>query len=486
MKLFSFRALTISKRYYSGEIPLPVCNFVTKKYQGPSLEKLKNVRQSRLNPALTTYYTTPLALHQGYKQWLFDIEGRRYLDMFGGICTVSVGHSHPKITEAVTEQISTLGHVSNVYFHSKIHEYAEKLTDKFPGDLKVVYFVNSGSEANDLAILLARAYTDNFEIISLRNCYHGMSSQTMSLTSNSGYRYPLPQSPGFHHAMNPDVYRGIWGGKYCRDSPVQTVRQCSCTPTECEAKAKYLEQLSEVYHYSIPRGRVAAFFAESMQGVGGAVQYPKGYLKGAYEMVKKYGGLFVSDEVQTGFGRTGEHFWGFEMHDIVPDIVTMAKGIGNGFPLAAVVTTPKIAQSLTKAAHFNTFGGNPVASTVGITVLDIIQEERLQENSKVIGTYLLEQLEKLRDQFSVIGDVRGKGLMIGMELVTGDGSTTPLAPEKVMKLWERCRDLGLIVGKGGYFGNVLRIKPPMCITQDDAKFTIAVLKKALEELFQRK
>ncbi|KAF2904697.1 hypothetical protein ILUMI_01479 [Ignelater luminosus] len=483
MKLLSLGTVSITtKRNLSSKIPLPPCDFVPRKYQGPSFEQLKTLRQNFLNPALTTYYSTPLALHQGYKQWLYDINEKRYLDMFGGICTVSVGHSHPKITEVVTKQISTLGHVSNVYYHPKIHEYAERLTQKLPGNLKVVYFVNSGSEANDLAILLARAHTNNFEIISLRNGYHGMSCQTMSLTANSLYRYPVPQSAGFYHAMNPDVYRGIWGGKYCRDSPVQTLRNCSCSTNECEAKTKYLEQLAEIYQYSIPRKRAAAFFAESIQGVGGAVQYPKGYIQGAYNMVKEFGGLFVSDEVQTGFGRTGDHFWGFEMHGIIPDIVTMAKGIGNGFPLGAVVTTPEIAKSLTKAAHFNTFGGNPVSSAVGIAVLDIIEEEQLQENSKIVGTYLLEKLEKLRDQFSIVGDVRGKGLMVGVELVRGDGSTTPLSPEKVMKFWENCRDLGLIIGKGGYFGNVLRIKPPMCVTKADVDFTISVMKKALEEI----
>ncbi|KAK5642309.1 hypothetical protein RI129_008476 [Pyrocoelia pectoralis] len=462
---------------------MPPCNFTPKKYKGPSYDNLMSVRKERLSPALGTYYSTPFAVSQGYKQWLFDLDGKRYLDMYAGICTVSVGHCHPEITEAVTEQMSTLGHISNVYLHPKIHEYAEKLTDKFPGDLKVVYFVNSGSEANDLAVLMARTYTNNFEIISLRSGYHGMSNQTMNLTANSSYKYPIPSMPGFHYAMNPDVYRGLWGGKHCRDSPVQTKRECSCTAGECKASTNYLEQLGDVYRYGIPKGRAAAFFAESIQGVGGTVQFPKGFLKGAYDMIKNSGGLFVSDEVQTGFGRTGEHFWGFEMHGIVPDIVTMAKGMGNGFPMAAVVTTPQIAQSLTKARHINTFGGNPVASAVGIKVLEIIEKEQLQENSKRIGTHLLLELEKLRQEFPVVGDVRGKGLMIGIEMVAGDGSKTPLETAKLMKYWERCRELGVIFGRGGYFDNVFRIKPPMCITKEDADFTIAVMKAVLYEMF---
>ncbi|KAF5276705.1 hypothetical protein FQR65_LT16232 [Abscondita terminalis] len=453
-------------RRYSNQVSMPACNFSPKEYEGPTPESLSKIRKNRLNPALATYYSKPLVLHQGHKQWLFDVDGRRYLDMFGGICTVSVGHCHPKITEAVTKQISTLGHVSNVYVHAKIHEYAEKLTDKLPGDLKVVYFVNSGSEANDLAILLARLYTGNFEIISLRNGYHGMTCQVMSLTANSAYRYPVPQASGFSYAMNPDVYRGLWGGGACRDGPVQTKRECSCERGQCSAGRNYLEQLEEVYRYNIPKGKAAAFFAESIQGVGGTVQYPKNYLKGAYDMIKNNNGLFVADE----------------MHGIVPDIVTMAKGIGNGFPLAAVVTTPTIAAALTKAQHFNTFGGNPVSSAVGIAVLDILEEEKLQENAKLVGTRLLLELEKLRDRVPVIGDVRGKGLMIGVEMVSGNGSTEPLDSGLMMNFWDRLRELGVIIGRA-----VLRKRVAYQTSyvryQDDAVFTVNVIKKALEDIF---
>jgi alanine-glyoxylate transaminase/(R)-3-amino-2-methylpropionate-pyruvate transaminase len=216
--------------------------------------------------------------------------------------------------------------------------------------------------------------------------------------------------------------------------------------------------------------------------MGGVVQFPKGYIKEAYKIVKENGGVFVSDEVQTGFGRTGEHFWGFEMHNIQPDIVTVAKGIGNGFPLAAVVTRSEIAQALTNSMHFNTFGGNPLACAVGIAVLDVIQEEQLQENSLEIGTYLLQQLEKLKSKYSIIGDVRGKGLMIGLELIKNDEFASPVENEKYFQVWEACRDLGLIIGRGGIHGNVLRIKPPMCITKEDAKFTIEVLDRVFEKI----
>lgn len=256
--------------------------------------------------------------------------------------------------------------------HPKIFQYAEKLASKLPGDLNVVYFTNSGSEANDLAILLARLYTKNYDIVTLKNAYHGASTSCMGLTAHSTWRYPLPGvSNGIVHAMNADPYVGIWGGKNCRDSPVQTNRNCDCSSGNCLAEDNYINQLEAEFKYSLPKGKCAAMFAESIQGVGGTVQFPKNYLKRAADMVRANGGLFISDEVQTGFGRTGDHYWGFEGHGIMPDIVTMAKGMGNGFPVAAVVTTPKISQVFTEALHFNTFGGNPLACAVGNAVLDV-------------------------------------------------------------------------------------------------------------------
>ncbi|XP_022910173.2 alanine--glyoxylate aminotransferase 2, mitochondrial [Onthophagus taurus] len=470
-------------RSYSSLKEMPICEFKPVKYEGPSYEQLQNIRQTKLNPALTTFYSKPLALNQGYKQWLFDINGKRYLDLFGGICTVSVGHCHPKVNEATIKQLETLTHVSNIYYHPKLHEYASRLADKMPGNLKVVYFVNSGSEANDLAMLMARVYTNNFEILSLMNAYHGMSPQSMGLTSMPSYRYSIPQPPGIHHVMNPDVYTGLWGGSHCRDSPVQTKRTCDCSPNECKAGDNYLQQLSQFFTYNLASGHVAAMFAESIQGLGGVVQFPKNYIKGAYKLVKEYGGLFVSDEVQAGFGRTGDHFWGFEAHGITPDIVTMAKGIGNGYPLAAVVTTPDIAKALTKSGHFNTFGGNPVASAVGIAVLDVIEEEKLQENSKKVGTYFLLELEKLSEKYPVIGDVRGKGLMIGVELVN-PGTKEPLDRKKSLQVLDESLNMGVILGKGGIYGNVLRIKPPMCVTKEDVDFSLSVLEEVFKKISQ--
>jgi alanine-glyoxylate transaminase/(R)-3-amino-2-methylpropionate-pyruvate transaminase len=257
--------------------------------------------------------------------------------------------------------------------------------------------------------------------------------------------------------MNPDVYKGLWGGSHCRDSPIQTQQQCSCSPGEggvCQAGDKYLAQLDEVLTYSTPQKKVAGMFIESIQGIGGVVQVPKGYIQKAQQLIRKNGGLLISDEVQTGFGRTGDTFWNFESHNVIPDIVTMAKSIGNGFPMAAVVTTPKIAACLGNASHFNTFGGNPLAAAVGSAVLEVIEEEKLQNNCKTVGTYFLKELEKFRSEFNNVGDVRGKGMMIGIEMVEDKETKKQLRLEKVLDIFEDLKDEGLLVGRGGHYGNV--------------------------------
>lgn len=453
-------------------------------YRGPSLERTRAIRKDNLNPALATYYKSPLLIHKGKMQWLWDHEGRKYLDMFAGIVTVSVGHCHPKVTAALTDQLNTLWHTTNIYLHPKIHEYAERLVATLPDPLKVVYFVNSGSEANDLAMYMARLHTANNDILCFRNAYHGMSPYTMGLTAHSTWKFKVPTGMGVHHVMNPDTYRGLWGGPAYRDCPVLPQGVSAASEEEQQKVVEqYLEQLEEVVRYSLPKGKsVAAIFAESIQGVGGSVQFPKGYLARAFDRVRELGGVCVSDEVQTGFGRTGEHFWGFQGHGVVPDIVTMAKGIGNGFPMAAVVTTPEIAATMGQALHFNTFGGNPMASAVGLAVLDALEEDRCQETSKEVGTYLLQRLVKLVDTTSIVGDVRGKGLMIGIELVSDKSTKSPLAQDKVMDLWELTKEAGVLLGKGGFYGNVFRIKPPMCITKEDADFTVDAIKQAVRQI----
>jgi alanine-glyoxylate transaminase/(R)-3-amino-2-methylpropionate-pyruvate transaminase len=343
-----------------------------------------------------------------------------------------------------------------------IAQYAEKLAAKMPGDLKVCYFVNSGSEANDLALLMARAYTGNYDMIALRNAYHGGNASGMGLTAHSTWKFNVPHSFGVHHAITPDPYRGAYG----RD--------------DAEAGRKYADDVKNLIDYATP-GKIAGFIAESIQGVGGVVVFPDGYLKHAYEHVRAAGGVCIADEVQSGFGRTGSHYWGFETQGVMPDIVCMAKGIGNGAPLGAVVTTPKIAAALAQRVHFNTFGGNPVVSAIGATVLDVIDREKLQENSLNIGNHLLGGLRRLQEKHNVIGDVRGKGLMLGIELVK-DRATKQPGREEAAQVLETAKEMGLLLGKGGLYGQTIRFSPPMCITREDADFLLDVLDRAFSAL----
>jgi alanine-glyoxylate transaminase/(R)-3-amino-2-methylpropionate-pyruvate transaminase len=328
-----------------------------------------------------------------------------------------------------------------------------------PGDLKVCYFVNSGSEANDLALLMARLYTGNYDMIALRNAYHGGNASGMGLTAHSNWKFNVPHSFGVHHAAAPYPYRGPYG----HDDP--------------DAGRKYADDVKSLIDYATP-GKIAGFIAESIQGVGGFVVFPDGYLKHAYEHVHAAGGVCIADEVQTGFGRTGTHFWGFETQGVIPDIVTLAKGIGNGAPLAAVVTTPKIAAVLTQKVHFNTFGGNPVVSAIGKAVLEVIEREKLQANSLELGAYILAGLEKLKAKHPIVGDVRGLGLMLGIEFVK-DRATKQPGREECAQVVENARELGLLLGKGGLWGQTVRFAPPMCITKADADFILAVLDEAI-------
>ncbi|XP_027038277.1 alanine--glyoxylate aminotransferase 2, mitochondrial-like [Pocillopora damicornis] len=462
-------------------LEMPQCDYEPEQYQGISFEHAKEVRKTYLNPALFSYYKEPVFICKGHMQWLWDSAGKRYLDLFAGIVTVSVGHCHPHVTKAAKDQLDKLWHTTNIYYHPTLHEYAELMASKLPGNLKVCYFVNSGSEANDMAIMMARAHTGNFDFLSLRNAYHGASPYTLGILAHSTWKLNVPVGFGYFQTMNPDVYQGPWGGANCRDSIAQTDRTCNCAAGQCMASKMYVDQLKDVLVHSTSK-KVAGFIAEPIQGVGGTVQLPKGFLKGAYELIRERGGVCISDEVQTGFGRLGSHYWGFETQGVVPDIVTMAKGIGNGFPMAAVITTPEIAHSFAQAVHFNTFGGNPVASAVGKAVLEAIDEDGVQKNCEVVGTYFLEELLQLKKEFpDVIGDVRGKGLMIGVEFVTDKESKTPLPPEKFVPIWEDCKDMGVLVGKGGLYGNVMRIKPPMCITKEDVDFGVAVIRTALSK-----
>ncbi len=444
-----------------SRVSLPVSDHQPAPYTGPSRDEILSLRREYLNPGILTYYKEPLCIVEGHMQYLWDETGRQYLDAIAGIVTVSVGHCHPKITERVREQVGKLVHTTTIYLHPTIAQYARELARRMPdgSDLKVSYFTNSGSEANELAVLMARMHTGRHEVLSLRNCYHGGSRATLDLTAVGTWKYPVAGPGGVKHVPPGYCYRCPFGLTY----------------PACDMKCA--RSVEDVIRYETC-GQVAAFIAEPIQGVGGAVCPPPEFFGIVYDIVRKYGGLCIADEVQTGFGRTGEHYWGFQNWGVVPDMVTMAKGIGNGAPLGGCTTKPEIAKHMAQRLHFNTFGGNPVSVLQGLSTLEIIDEEKIQQRAKDVGGYLRQKLLELQEKHALIGEVRGLGLMLGVELVK-DRETKEPAVAEAADVVEKAKDRGLLLGKGGLYGNVIRIKPPMCITKADCDFLVDCLDECM-------
>lgn len=438
---------------------LPACSHQPKPYAGPSRADVLALRKQYCNPAIFTLYKEPLMVVEGHGQYVFDETGRRYLDFFAGIVTLSCGHSHPKVVARVREQLETLQHTTTIYLHPNFPRFAQELARRLPPGLDVLYFVNSGSEANDLAVTMARAFTGHTDVIALRNGYHGGTTGAMGLTSHHTWKLEVEYGSRVLHAINPDPYRSPFTG----------------TPEEIASRSA--ADIRELIRYSTP-GKVAAFLAEPINGVGGVTYGAPNYLPEAYGIVREHGGLCIADEVQTGFGRTGAHYWGFQNWGVVPDVMTMAKSIGNGLPCAAVATRMEVAQALAQRLHLNTFGGNPLSMAAGLAVLEVIDEEGLQANALAMGERLKSGLTDLMTRHACIGDVRGKGLMLGVEVVE-DRTTRAPAPSKAAAVLEATKALGLLVGKGGLHGNVLRIKPPLCITAGDVDFALEALDHAL-------
>ncbi len=407
-------------------------------------------------------YQKPLKIVRGSMQYLYDEDGQVYLDAVNNVS--HVGHCHPRVVRAGQEQMAVLN-TNTRYLHDNLVRYVERLCAILPEPLSVCFFVCSGSEANELALRLARTHTQRKDLIVVDAAYHG---NTTSLIEISPYKFDGPggmgASPYVHKVPMPNVYRG----EYRRSDPYAG-----------EKYARYVEQaITEIQKN---QGNVAAFICESLLGCGGQIVLPKNYLKEAYRYVRNAGGVCIADEVQVGFGRIGSHFWGFETQGIIPDIVTLGKPIGNGHPLAAVVTTPEIAASFNNGMeYFNTFGGNPVSCAIGLAVLDVIEEEQLQANALRVGTHLMDRLRGLMEKHTLIGDVRGLGLFVGIELVL-DRETLKPAAEQASYIANRMRERGILLSTDGPFHNVLKIKPPMGFTEENADFLVGTLDEILGE-----
>ncbi len=413
-------------------------------------------------PCVFTYYKNPLVIDHAKNQYVCDIDGKQYLDFFGGIVTVSVGHCNEEVNTKVHKQLDKLQHVSTVFANEPQVALAKKLASLTPGGkLTKSFFTNSGTEANETAILTARCCTGHSEVIALRHSYHGRSALAMSLTAHSAWKLGGVTSPGIVHAVNAYCYRCPFGLTY----------------PSCEVKCAY--DMEELIRTSTS-GKVAAFIAEPIQGVGGFITPPKEYFKITTEIVRKYGGLFISDEVQTGWGRTGGKWFGIEHWGVVPDMITSAKGMGNGAPVGLTIARPEIADSL-KGLTISTFGGNPVTMTQAKAVLDYVDEHNLKDNCDRVGSHLREKLLELQKKYPLIGDVRGMGLLQAVELVR-DPKTKEPGTKELAALMERTRENGILVGKGGLHGNVLRISPPMNISKSDVDDFGKALDKSLSEV----
>jgi 4-aminobutyrate aminotransferase-like enzyme len=412
-------------------------------------------------PCVTNYYAEPLVADHAQGQHIWDIEGNRYLDFFGGILTISVGHCNPKVTSKIKSQVDRLQHTSTVYPNEQIVALAEKLAQITPGRLQKSFFCNSGTEADETAVMLARMSTGHFDVVALRHGYSGHSLLAKSLTAHSPYRRAGIVSVGISHALNP----------YCYRCPLHL------TYPSCGVACAY--DVEETIR-TTTSGNIAAFLAETIQGVGGVIVPPKEYFKIVFTIVKKYGGLFISDEVQTGFGRTGKNWFGIEHWEVEPDMLTGAKGMANGTPVGLCIATPEVADSF-KGMTISTFGGNPVTSVAARATIQVIEEDKLLDNADRVGAYFRRKLEGLQEKYPMIGDVRGMGLMQGVELVK-DRKTKEPAPEATVQMMERCRAHGLLIGKGGLFGNVIRLSPPLNISEGDVDEAIRIMDRSFAEV----
>ena len=406
-------------------------------------------------------YKKPLILKRGEMQYLWDENDNKLIDLLGMNLCISVGHAHPAVVSAVQEQVAQLTHCTTMFHHPVPAHFAEELAATMPaGHDWVVHFTNSGAEAIDLALMMARASTGNQDIVALRNSYHGVTYGAQAVTGVQGFRQPIGQLSNITFAADPNQYRGIFG----------------------PGTQPYLDDLDRTIAYTTS-GQLAGMLIEPVQGYGGIVEMPDGYMKGAAERIRAAGGLMIIDEVQSGFGKTGKSLWCFDAHDVVPDILVVAKGIGNGIPLGAVIAKRDVAEVMGGKLLFHTYGANPVACSAGRAVLRVIEEEGLIENARVVGAELHKGLQAMKERYDIIGDVRGTGFMQAIELVK-DRETKEPAPEETAYVFERTREHGLVLSKSGNFKNVLRMVPPLCLSMDDVEPVLTAYDKSFRDLVE--
>lgn len=424
-----------------------------------SLENTARRRDTYFSPGLKKFvpFADPISFRRGQGQYLWDSEGKKYTDLLGMNVCISVGHAHPQVVAAASEQAQALPHCTTMFYHPQPAQYCEELAATFPkGHDWVVHLTNSGSEAVDLALMMARAATGHTDFLSLNHAYHGPTAGAQALTGIAGFRQNVAQVPGISFVPEPNHYRGAFG----------------------DNTAAYLDAIERTIAVATP-GRIAGMIAETVQGYTGIIEMPDEYLAGAAERVRAAGGVMVIDEVQSGIGRTGDAFWAFESHGVVPDIAVLAKGIGNGYPIGAVVAKRHVAEAMADKFMFHTYGSNPMSAAAARAVLQVIRSEKLQQNAKEVGANLLARLKDLQQKYDCIGDVRGTGLMLAVEFVKDRRSKDP-DPDLTAAVFEGTREHGVILSKSGPNRSVLRLVPPLCLTKEDAEMAADAIEACIQ------
>lgn len=430
-------------------------------------QELKEKRKKYLSHSIFHYYSEPLHLVKAKDTRVWDADGKEYIDCIGGIVSISIGHNHPKVKEALKAKFDSddIQHGPTIYLTEPVVKLAEQLVNKAPG-LDRAFISNSGSEANEYAVMAARNATGCETMVSLRHGYHGGTNMTLGLCGHSSWKFKSQPFSGTVHAMQPDCYRCPFGQK-----------SDSCG-LDC---AKDVEDVI----LTATNGKIAGVIVEPILGVGGFIDPPAEYHKEVHRICKKYGGMYISDEVQTGVGRTGESFFAIYQSGVTPDMISMAKSLGSGAPVGAVVMTEECSEALKGKIHFNTFGGDPYQALQASLTVDIIEEENLMENAKVMGKFLKEGLKGLQEKYQLIGDVRGRGLLLGFELVK-DRKTKEYATAEANQMMEETRKRGLLIGKGGLFGNIIRITPPYTVTKSDCEQILSIIDQSLDAIVNGK